>query len=190
MSEREHGYMGFPVDILNKFFFVDVDTGVLYHKTRDINDFSEKLNPLLSVNAWNARWANKEAGNINKTTGYLKVKLHGVNLAVHRVVYLMVNGWINSNLLIDHIDGDKLNNKPSNLRLVDQSSNSQNQRRAQSSSILGVMGVSVTSSGKYQARITVGRKSLYIGSFDTIIDASDAYRKAKTKLHISQYIKP
>ncbi len=183
-------YRGFSLEDLNKFFYFNLDSGVLYHKRRDILHFSDKLNPLLSVNAWNSRWADKPAGNINGTTGYLKVKLNGVNLANHRIIYLMANGWIDDKLFIDHIDGNKINNKPSNLRLVDQAENSQNQRKAQSSSILGVLGVSITSSGKHQARIGVDSKDLYLGSFDTIDEASNAYQQAKKKLHIDQPTKP
>lgn len=190
VGKLDSQYRGFSLEDLNKFFCFNSDSGVLYHKRRDILHFSDKLNPLLSVNAWNSRWADKPAGNINRATGYLKVKLNGVNLANHRVIYLIANGWIDDNLFIDHIDGNKINNKPSNLRLVNRAENSQNQRKAQSSSILGVLGVSITPSGKYQARIGIDSKDLYLGSFHTIDEASNAYQQAKKKLHIDQFTKP
>ncbi len=46
---------------------------------------------------------------------YWRVKHNGVSYYVHRIVYLLTNGVINSNLVINHIDGNGLNNSITNL---------------------------------------------------------------------------
>lgn len=189
MNERElfeDNYRGITISEFHKHFYFDTYDGILFHKMRDISDFLSKQNPLLSVNAWNARWANKPAGNINKTTGYLKVKFRNKNLFNHRIIYLMTYGYLPRNLVIDHVDGDKLNNSPFNLRAISDTENKQNQRYAHNNSKLQVLGVSLTSSGKYQARISIYGEDKYLGSFNDIDSAACAYREAKKLFHVSQ----
>lgn len=182
-------YRGFTYSDLHKYFRLDIETGDIYHKERSDIDFNTNRNPIFSAKAWNKRWAGKKAGSVNNSTGYIAVKIKNINLKVHRVVYLMFNGYIDQDLLIDHFDGDRKNNTPLNLRTVNQSENSQNQRKATSRSKLGVLGVSTTSSGKYQARIGLNGKDTYLGSFLTINDAEVAYLDAKKVLHINQEYK-
>lgn len=188
-TEREfasYEYRGFSCSELHKYFHLDADTGDIYHKERSDIDFNTNRNPIFSARAWNSRWAGKKAGNVNNSTGYVEVKLNSIKLRVHRVVYLMFNGHMDQGLLIDHIDGNRINNTPLNLRVVNQSENSQNQKKSTSRSKLGVLGVSQTSSGKYQARIGLNGKDTYLGSFLTISDAEVAYLEAKKILHINQ----
>ena len=44
-------------------------------------------------------------------------------LSAHRVIYLAINGYLSNDLIVNHIDGDTLNNHPDNLELVTQSTN-------------------------------------------------------------------
>lgn len=60
---------------------------------------------------------------------YLQVGCKGGSWYVHRVLWVMRNGSIDSNLEVDHIDGNSLNNKPENLRLISAVVNSRNQKR-------------------------------------------------------------
>jgi hypothetical protein len=179
-------YRGFSCSDLHKYFHLDIDTGDIYHKERFDVDFNTNRNPIFSARAWNNKWAGKKAGTVNNSTGYIEVKLNNIKLKVHRVVYLMFNGYMDQGLLIDLIDGNRINNIPLNLRAVNQSENSQNQRKSTSRSKLGVLGVSQTSSGKHQARLGLDGKDTYLGSFLTISDAEVAYLEAKKILHINQ----
>ena len=81
--------------------------------------------------------------------------------------------------LVDHIDGNTLDNRKSNLRIVDQRLNQGNRRV-----ICGKVpfkGVTFER-GKYRARIKSCGKKLHLGFFNTAIEASIAYRDAALKV--------
>lgn len=74
---------------------------------------------------------------------------------------------------VDHINGDRMDNRRSNLRIASRSQNLANQSvRARNS--VGVKGVGKSGS-KYYAQITIHKEHHYLGVFDTIEDASRAY---------------
>jgi len=79
-----------------------------------------------------------------------------------------------TDMVVDHIDGNKLNNKRSNLRVCTRADNSANR--------VNVKGYSKVPSGMYQARICYKGKNMYLGSFDTEKKARKAYEKAAKKL--------
>lgn len=58
----------------------------------------------------------------------------------HRIIWELFNGSISNHLVIDHIDGDPLNNKINNLRQVTMSVNNRN-RKADSRNKSGITGV-------------------------------------------------
>jgi HNH endonuclease len=70
--------------------------------------------------------ANSEAGHIKKNNDYAYVELIGKNLSVHRVVWVLHNKFLDTKHMIDHIDGNRINNKISNLRLANAKFNSHN----------------------------------------------------------------
>lgn len=60
--------------------------------------------------------------------GYYNVKINNVSYKVHRVIFCIMNGGINSELMIDHIDRNPANNNIWNLREGDYSLNNNNKR--------------------------------------------------------------
>lgn len=64
------------------------------------------------------------AGTINKVSGYWQVRLERKTYRIHRVVYALFHGECHG--IIDHIDGNKLNNIIENLRLVSSEDNAKN----------------------------------------------------------------
>jgi hypothetical protein len=82
-------------------------------------------------------------------------------------------------LFIDHVNGDRADNRLDNLRLASKQQNQQN-RGVQRNNKLGVKGVIKTSSA-FVAAITVNRRNIHIGSFRTLEAASAAYGAAAVK---------
>lgn len=84
---------------------------------------------------------------------------------------------------VDHINGNKLDNRRRNLRLCRREENMQN-RGVNRLSKTGCKGVSLhRKSGKYQVHITAKGIARYLGLFKQIEDAANAYSKAARLLH-------
>lgn len=116
-----------------------------------------------------------------KRAGYLQVFIEGHNYVVHRLAWLYMTGeWPKGQ--IDHINCERADNRWSNLRDVDQSTNMQNRKHSQTNSKTGVLGVS-PSYGRFRAAIEVDGKFKHIGRFDTIEEAQAAHLRAKRQHH-------
>jgi hypothetical protein len=80
---------------------------------------------------------------------------------------------------IDHIDGDTLNNKPENLRLVTHKQNSRSYRKPTKNSTSKYRGVCWHKGrNKYMARIRNNGKLIYLGLFTCEKGAALAYNIA------------
>ena len=118
--------------------------------------------------------------------GYLWTYLDGRQYTLGRLAWLYVTGeWPEHE--IDHINGEKTNNRFANLRDACRQTNMQNEHRARSNSSTGYAGVSFRKErGKYIATIDKGdgtRKRIRLGSFYNPVDAHNAYLEAKRKYH-------
>lgn len=98
---------------------------------------------------------------------------------IHR--WLILDG-ANGGPVVDHRDGDKLNNRRANLRQCSQANNSKNTRLGRNNTS-GAKGVSQDANGRWRARIWKDRKEIRIGTFGTIEEAQRAYDKAAVELH-------
>lgn len=123
------------------------------------------------------------AGSLNGD-GYVLISIDNRKHKAHRLAWLYVSGaWPMRQ--IDHINGDRSDNRIFNLRDVTHQANSQNVRLARSSNrSTGLLGSTRHSSGRFQARICVDGKRMTLGLFDTPQMAHEAYVKAKRELHI------
>lgn len=115
----------------------------------------------------------------NKEGGYryAQVTINGKNVFMHR----MIMGVTDSNLYVDHKDGDGLNNVRDNLRV---STNAQNQWNTKSrGGASKYKGVDLRGGNRWRARIRVNGKRYDLGYFDTEREAGLAYNEAVKKYH-------
>ena len=127
------------------------------------------------------------SGRVGSVCGYSDQKGHlylcfkGSRYAIHRLAWFYVHGcWPKD--LIDHINGDRGDNRIVNLREADVVLNGQNQRRARSGSRSGVLGVTIQKN-RFRASIGVEGKSKYLGLYATAEEAHAVYIAAKRVLH-------
>ena len=111
----------------------------------------------------------------------LRVTIKNGKFLAHRIVWLHQTGnWPENS--IDHINGNRMDNRIENLRDVPHAVNMQNRRTPSKRSKSGVQGVSRIGK-KWRASITVNWKVRRLGMFDTPEAAHEAYLKAKRELH-------
>ena len=154
------------------------DSGRLTWRARPDSAFSS----VRVARIWNTKYAGREAGQIG-SRGYREVWLDGHIYKGHRIAWLMAKGqWPDGD--IDHVNGDRSDNRLCNLRDVSRSVNAQNQRRAKATNVSGLLGVSYRKrTNRYLAQITLGERCVYLGSFETAEKAHEAYLNAKRASH-------
>ena len=104
---------------------------------------------------------------------------------VHKriLMHREIMGGLDSQEQVDHISGDTLDNRKSNLRVCVNSENSCN-RKLRSDSTSGFKGVSWNKNrGKYGAYINHDGKRFELGFFDSAIEAASAYNEKAVELH-------
>ena len=95
---------------------------------------------------------------------------------VQRLAFLYMEGrWPDPEA--DHIDGDRTNNRWSNLREATRVQSKHN-TGTRADNALGMRGVYRHRDGKFHARIKIGDKRVNLGLFATAELASEAYEKA------------
>lgn len=128
------------------------------------------------------RSKDSKVGSINAHGRVCVRVIKGVFYA-HRLAWIYVFGAIPEGTVIDHIDGNPLNNSIENLRAITQAQNMQNQKRAQKGNKTGLLGVRPSGYGGFMAGIRINGKAKHLGTFATAEEAHEAYLKAKRELH-------
>ena len=123
---------------------------------------------------------NKMAGSL-KPTGYIVVEVNNKNMMAHRLIWMYHYG--KADQFIDHIDGNKSNNKIENLRLATKSENCLN-KKITTLNKTGCKGVRFRKdTGKYEARISYNKNRIILGSFDNLELADLVAKEARDKYH-------
>lgn len=135
---------------------------------------------------WNTKYAGKEAGfDWSAPSGikYRSIRIFDWPFLAHRLAWVYMTGdWPSK--IIDHKDGNGLNNKWSNLREATHRENLANSGAFKTNK-LGVRGVSLVPgrTDRYRANIRIDGKQTHLGHFDTLEEAQEAYRQAARKLY-------
>lgn len=130
--------------------------------------------------AWGRQKAGDEAGCLSPQ-GYRYLNFCGRATPAHRLAWLWVYGeWPTGD--VDHVNRNRLDNRIENLRVVTRSLNIHNSvGRAMS----GDKGVTAASKGKkWEARIMVNHKAIYLGRYATVEEAAAARKGAEIALGI------
>lgn len=99
-----------------------------------------------------------------------------------RAAYVMVHGDIPKTALVDHIDGDTLNDRIDNLRLASKAQNTWN--RIQKNGSAYALGVAKDRRGRFKARVQLpDGKKLNLGTWETEQEAHACYMAAAAVLH-------
>jgi hypothetical protein len=137
-----------------KFFYCG-DTGWLIHKT--------------------GRRKGERAGTLHALDGYRNVRIGRIMYREHRVIWAMVYGYCPL-MFLDHINGDRSDNRIANLREATNSQNMQNST-IRKDNRLGVKGVRLNDEGRFIARIRIDGKR--ISKEFTSLDEAKQWRLSK-----------
>lgn len=161
--------------------------------SKTLEDYAALARELLSYDAESGllTWRQRRGGSAvagavagtHRSDGYIRVSVAGKLFLAHRLAWCLHHGkWPEGE--IDHIDGDKANNRIENLRVVSHVENARNCKKS-SNNTSGTMGVYRNrQKQRWVAEIGNTRSGTYryLGCFTNKADAIAARQKAETDL--------
>lgn len=161
--------------VLQKLLRYNPETGELLWNRRGAADFTPTpaRTSEWQQKWWNKRFADTAVGTLNNE-GYLCARIFGGAYKVHRLIWKLVHGKDPD--FVDHINGDRADNRLSNLRSVPRSENAKNL-----ASRGGDTGVSLRNN-RWRARIADSGRLIQLGTFDTREEAVAARHAAEVAL--------
>jgi len=168
-------------------FYEDDDDGIIEISLGDdmIAWIDEVDRPLTAT-----PWKLKQAGKKDRPTYYAYRQWRAGTARgeyyLHNEVWERMMGFaLPKGFLVDHINGDKLDNRRSNLRLATRMDNEANKRKrrtqaggAPSSPYKGVSKVKDGRKKCWRGTVTVEKRQIALGSFYTEREAAEAYNAA------------
>lgn len=168
---------------ISKLLKYEPETGKFFWLPRPIEMFSDSAfrgGAEAKAKTWNIRYAGKEAFTSLQNCGYVQGGILGRGYLAHRVAWLLATGsWPSDQ--IDHINGDRTDNRIENLREVSNAENARNMSISvrNKSGLPGVFRD--TKRGKWVANIGENSRTKHLGSFDDFESAALAREKAKAE---------
>lgn len=144
-----------------------------------------EYDPVTGALTWGqGAYYNVKAGQrVGWSRDYVRLRFRGSNLTGHRVAWALHYGeWPEGQ--IDHINGNRLDNRISNLRLSTATQNQANARK-RADSTTGLKGVAFRPGRRlpFIARIKVRGEQVWLGSYATAEEAHEAYCRAAEHTH-------
>lgn len=153
-------------EVLRQLLSYAPETGKLFWKERP-----------WEAKRWNTKNAGKEAFTAD-SRGYKTGRIHDSQYFAHRVIWKLTYGTEPDE--VDHINGDRSDNRLSNLRDVTCAANGRN-KAIPKNNTTGHMGVYRGRRGKWRACIQSGGKQVSLGEYPTLEEAVAARDTAKLK---------
>ena len=127
--------------------------------------------------------AGKATGSKHRTLGYVQIGVDRKILYAHRLAFLYMTGvWPVEQ--VDHVNGDRADNRWINLRQVSHSENMQNIGGPRADNTSGLLGVCWNKrDSNWNAQIKAHGRRVNLGGYPTPEAAHAAYLKAKDELH-------
>lgn len=114
---------------------------------------------------------------VDNCKGYCRVKYRGYIISYHTIVWILTNGTIEDDeAVLDHTNGDKLDNRVESLRLTTQRENCQNQVSHRNGRLRGCC--LHKQRNRWQAGIVINGKQMHLGYYKTEQEAHQIYCKA------------
>lgn len=167
-------------EVLDELFSYDPFSGKLFWKRRELKYFAGHRHYV----SWNNRFEGKEALTAKNNEGYFCGTVLGNNVKAHRLIWVIFHGvWPET---IDHINGNKSDNRIENLRDVSLSINLKNQKmkNTNTSGRVGIFWHKATQ--KWQAAIGSKREYITLGFFSNKEEAIQAREKAEKNLEFHE----
>ncbi|WP_168072814.1 HNH endonuclease signature motif containing protein [Caulobacter sp. SSI4214] len=152
------------------------ETGKLYWLPRPTEMFKSEGD----AKRWHSNFCGKEALTAVNSEGYRTGMVWCQHVSAHRVAWAIIHSaWPNHQ--VDHINGDKLDNRPGNLREVTIALNQRN-AKMQSNNTTGITGVYWwPARRKWRAELKADGRKRHLGLFDTKEAAAAARAAANEK---------
>ena len=160
---------------------------------KEIRDKYKHVNGILyhlKDSGKNGRWykAGDPVKVYKNSRGYLCFKFwrsdgYSLVIKVHRVVWYLEHGT--QVKMIDHVDRNRENNAPDNLRVSTSQENAFNRGKLDGCKSK-YKGVIRTQNNKWCAQISINRRKVHLGVFLDEVDAAKAYDEA-AKEHFGDY---
>lgn len=155
---------------VRKMFHLDEKEGTLYW--REVSKYHAEKNGRIA------------GGPVHNHIGkeYWTISINKRKYKRSQLVFLYVHGYF-PRPMVDHINGNSLDDRPENLRQANKFQNAWNHhKRARRIDL--PMGVRrVNTSGRYTARISYFKKQITLGTFDTPIEARQVYLAKRKELY-------
>lgn len=166
-------------DLLLQLLSYDPETGKLFWKERPISLFAS----IGAFRSWNTKFAGAEAFTATGCKGYRSGRIFNSHYLAQRVIWKMVTG--RDPVEVDHGDGNRQNNRLTNLSDVSSAGNGRNSglRSDNTSGFTGVYWHA--GSQKWRAKVKVDGRDIQLGEYGGLQDAVEARKAADIKYGFS-----